>query len=128
VGHERNVLNRLAPIRRALHEELAVLVLHVLDGGLQKMGGDHLRLVPDLAHRECKGGTADGRRATSVGAPAHRRRVGVAVDDLHVARVDADLARDDLRKRRFLALSVRRRSDEDVGFAGRVHPDDGAFP
>ena len=40
VGHQRDVLDRLRLVGRPLHEELAVRVVHVLDGGFEQVRGD----------------------------------------------------------------------------------------
>ena len=50
------------------------------------------------------------------------------MNDLDVVGINADLVRDDLREGGFLALSVRRGSNEDVDLAGRVEANDRAFP
>ena len=87
-----------------------------------------LRLVLDLrdGHRQRR--AADRGRPAAVGAPAHRRVVGVAVHDLHVVDVDAELARDNLRERRLFPLAVRRGADEDVDLAGGMEAHDRALP
>src|SRR5207237_3926876 len=71
---------------------------------------------------------ADRRRAAAVGAPSHRRGLGVAVNDLHVADADAEFIRDNLREGRLLALAVWRRADDDVRLAARVETHDRARP
>src|SRR5262245_16865326 len=92
------------------------------------MAGQQLRLVLDLACRDGQRCTADRRRAAAVGAPAHRRVLGVAVDDANVVHRDAELVADDLGERRFLSLPVRRCADEDVYLAARMETDDRGFP
>ena len=110
------------------HEEPAVRVVHVLDRGFEQMTRQQPCFLLDLArrNRECR--AADGGRSAAVGAPPHRGVVRVAVHDLHVVDTDAKLVGHDLREGRFLPLAVRRRADEHVHLAGRVHPDDRAFP
>src|SRR4029453_15057981 len=89
---------------------------------------EQLGLLLDFAGGDREGGATHGRRSTSVRAPPHRRVVGIAVHDLHVAHADAELVGDDLRERRLLALTVRRRADEHVHLAGRMKSYDRAFP
>src|SRR5690606_19290463 len=84
VRHQGDVLDGLRVVGRALHEELAILVVHVFDGGFEQVGGDDLRLVADLAGGDSERGAADGGGAAAVGAPTHRRIVSVSVDDLDV--------------------------------------------
>ena len=128
VRHERDVLDGLAGVGGALDEEVAVLVLHVLDCRLEQVRGDDLRLVPDLASGKGECGPANRCGAAAVGPPAHRRALGVAVDDLHVVRRDAQFARNDLGERRFLALTVRGCADHDVDLPAGMEPQDGALP
>ena len=128
IRHQRDVLDRLRLVREAADEELAVLVLDVLHRGLEEMARQQLRLLLDLPRGDRERRAAHRRRAAAVGAPSHRRGLGVAVNDLHVADADAEFIRDDLREGRLLALAVRRRSDEDVRFAAWMEADDRAFP
>jgi hypothetical protein len=128
VCHQRHVLDRLELSGGALHEELAVRVLDVFDSRFEQVRGDDLRFLLDLLDRAEERAAADGRRAASVGSPAHRRALRVAVHDLDVVHPDAELVGDDLSERRPFPLAVRRDSEHDVDLAGRVEADDRALP
>ena len=128
VGEERDVLDRLVTIRRTLHEELAVGVVHVFDCRLEKVAREQFRLVLDLARRHGQRSAADRGGAAAVGAPSHRGVVRVTVDNLDVVHTHAELVGHHLRERRLFSLPVWGRTDEHVHFAARVKPDDGAFP
>src|SRR6185295_18995904 len=65
---------------------------------------------------------ADRERAAAVRAHAERHAAGVAVDDLDVVDRDAELAGDELREGRLLALAVAVRAGEDGDRAGRMDP------
>ena len=61
VRRERDLAQRLGPVGRAGHEVAVALDLDVLDGGLQQVRRDLLRLVLDLVGRLDDGGAAHGR-------------------------------------------------------------------
>ena len=128
VRHQRYLVYRLRLVRRALHEETAVLVLDILDGRLQQVRGDRLALLPQLAGAQRNGRAANGGRPAAVGAPAHRRRVSVSVDDLYVVHVHPQLVGDDLGEGSLLALAVGGRAYHHVHLARGVEPDDRALP
>ena len=108
--------------------ELAVLDDDVVLGRLQRMRGDLLGLGLDLLHRLDDGGAADRDRARAVGAHAELHLVGVAVDDLHLADRNAETFRDQLRKRRLVALAVAVRARQDLDGADRIDADFRGFP
>jgi hypothetical protein len=85
VGRERDLLDRLEAIGRALDAELAGLPFEVVLGGLEQVGGDLLRLLPDLPRGDGRGGAGDRRGARRVRPEPYGRGVGVAVLDLDVA-------------------------------------------
>ena len=91
VGHQRDVLNGFRLRGRPLHEEAAVGVVHVLDRRFEQVSGECFRLVLDLPNGQDQGRPADGGRPAAVGAPPHRRLVGVTVHHLDVVDVDAEL-------------------------------------
>ena len=115
-------------IRGSLYEELAVRIVHVLDGGLEEVARQKPGLLLDLARGHRQRRPTDRGRAAAAGAPPHRRVVRVAVHDLHVRHGEAELVGDDLRERRLFALAVRGRADEHVHFPARVDTNDRAFP
>ena len=123
VGRERDLLDRLGPIRRALDAELAVRPLEVVLVRLEEVGGELAGLVLDLAggHRRRRAG--DRRRPRGVRAKAVRRRVRVAVLDLDVGDREAELLGDDLGERRLVALALRLDADPGEDLAGRMDPD-----
>src|SRR5258708_25979395 len=92
------------------------------------MGRDFLGLGLDLLHRLDDGGAADGDRARAISAHAELHLVGVAVDDLHLADGNAEAFRDQLRKRRLVALAVTVRSGEDFYGSDRIDADFRGFP
>ena len=128
VRHQRNVLDRLVTIRRTLHEELAVGIVHVLHRRLEEVAGQQFGLFLDLPRRYRQRRAADGGRPAAIGPPAHGRVIRITVHDLDVVDRKPELVGHDLGKRRFLSLPVRRRADEHVDLAGRMHPDDRALP
>src|SRR5258708_12761757 len=92
------------------------------------MRRDLLGLGLDLLHRLDDGGAADRDRARAISAHAELHLVGVAVDDLHLADGNAEAFRDQLRKRRLVALAVTVRSGEDFDGADRIDADFRGFP
>src|SRR5262249_22637907 len=104
---ERDLLDRLRALRRALDRELAGLPDQVVLGALEEVGGDLLRLVADLARRHRAGGARGRRRAAGVGAEAVGPGVGVALLDLHRRGRDAELLGDDLRVGGLVPLPLR---------------------
>src|SRR5258708_13284870 len=92
------------------------------------MRRDLLGLGFDLLHRLDDGGAADRDRARAISAHAELHLVGVAVDDLHLADGNAETFRDQLRKRRLVALAVTVRSGEDFDGADRIDADFRGFP
>ena len=128
VGHQGDLLDGLAVVGSAADEEIAVLVLDIGLGGLQQVGGQGDCLLLYLAGAEGEGAAADHGGAAAVGTPAHWRRVGIAVDHLHVVHRDAQLIGHYLGEGGFLALAVGGRADEDVDLAGGVEAHCRALP
>ena len=77
--------------------EAAVLELDVAFGGLQEMRGKLLALGDDLVADQDDGAAAHGGRARAAGAHAERHRIGVALDELHLLRIDAEPVHQHLR-------------------------------
>ncbi len=86
--------------------KLPVGELDVGLGRFQQVGGDLLRLGDDLVGRHPQGRAADHGRARAAGADAERDPVGVAVDILDVAGVEAELFGQDLLEGRLVALAL----------------------
>src|SRR3984893_9150644 len=74
------------------------------------------------------GGPAAGDGAGAVSAHAELHLVGVAMDDLHLADGNAEALRDQLRKRRLMALAMAVRTGQDFDGADRIDPDLRGFP
>src|SRR5262249_58802894 len=66
VGRERDLLDRLGLLRRALDRELPGLPDEVVLGDFQQIRGDLLRLVAHLARRDRPGRAGGRRRARGV--------------------------------------------------------------
>ena len=79
--------------------------------GFEQVAGDLLQLGVHFARREHAGAAGDHQRAAGEGAPAIRRAVGVAVDDLDPVGRDAELVGDELGERGAQALAVRAGAD-----------------
>src|SRR5215471_3037654 len=77
----------------------------------EQVGRDHLRLGADLAAGHCRGRAGDRCRARAVGAEPIGCGIGVALLDGDVLGRDADLARQDLRKGRGVALALADRAE-----------------
>src|SRR5260221_8731664 len=92
------------------------------------MRRDLLGLGLALLNRLDDGGAAARDRARAISAHAELHLVGVAVDDLHLADGNAETLRDQLRKRRLVALAVAVRSGQDLDGADRIDADLGGFP
>ena len=92
------------------------------------MGGDLLALLDDLVGGVDDRLAADRERARAVGAHAHRRLVGVAVDDLDVLERHAELVDDELRKGRLVPLAVAVGAGHHLADAGMGEADLGALP
>ena len=123
VGGERDVLDRLRPLGRALHRELARLPDQVVLGALEQVRGNLLRLLADLPRRYRRGCARSGRGPARVGAKPVRRGVCIALFHLDVRRGDAQLLGDDLGVGRLVPLPLRLGAEAREGLAGRVHPD-----
>ena len=128
VGHEGDFLDGLAVVGSAANKEIAVFVLDIRLGGLQQVGGQGDCLVLDLAGAEGQRAAADHGGAAAVGAPAHGRGVGVAVDNFHVVHGNPQFIGHNLGEGGFLALAVGGGADEDVDLAGGVEAHRGALP
>ena len=94
----------------------------------QHGAGDLDQLGAHLARRDQRGAAGNHQRPAGKGAPAIRRAIGVAVDDLDQVGRDAELVGDDLRQRRAQALAVRRGADAGLDEAGRVDGENHGFP
>ena len=97
VRRERDVLDGLGAVRRALDRELARLPDEVLRRHLEEVRGNLPRLVLDLPGGHGGGGAGHRRGAAGIRAEAVGRGVGVALLDLDVLRRDAQLLGEDLR-------------------------------
>ena len=118
----RHVLQRYRAIG-ARDAEPAVGELDVGLGRLQQVRGDSLALVDHLLCGERQRGTADHHRARSVRTHAKCDAVGVAVDELHFLRVDAEAVAQDLLEDSFVPLSVRLCAHQQDRTAARLKPD-----
>src|SRR5204863_3825430 len=105
--------------RAAVRRERAALVRELALADLELVGCDLARLLEDSLRRVVDGDPADGEAAAAVGVHAERRDRRVAVQHLDLVVADAELIGDDLRDGRFVALTVRRRPDEDLHGSGR---------
>src|SRR5690349_10606095 len=123
VGRQRDLLDRLEPVGRALDAELAGLPLEILFGRLEQVGGQLACLVADLARRDGRGRTRDRCRARRVCSEPVGCGVGVAVLDLDVAHGEAQFFRDDLGERRLVPLALRLDADTGEDLAGRMYAD-----
>src|SRR5215208_5385018 len=126
VRRECDLTHLLALARGALHLEAAVYPLQVALGGLQQVSRYLLRLLPDLAGDDGRGGPADGRAPAAVGAKAVRRVIRVPVMDVHVLRGDPQLAGDDLGEGGLVSLSLALHPDLQDGLTRRVDTQFGA--
>src|SRR5690606_1420731 len=120
---ERDLLDRLRPVRRALHVEPAGLPLQVVLVALEQVRRELPRLVPDLARGNGTGRAGDRRRAAGVRAQPVRRRVRVALLDGHVIHGDAQLFGHDLRVGRLVALALALGAEARDRLARRVDAD-----
>ena len=128
VQRERDLLDRLDLVRRALDTIARAVDLDVLRVRLQHVGGVAPGLLADLAGRLDRGAGAHVRRAAAVRAVAERRALGIRVLDDDVLHRDAQLVADDLGVRRLVALALRLGADGDDGLAGQVDLDVGGLP
>ena len=76
-----------------------------------------------MQRRPTNGQTAAAKRANAI---AHD--IGIPMDDLDVLYRYPEFVRHDLRKRRLIALTVRRHAGEDAHHARRLDPDRARFP
>src|SRR3989449_1842729 len=120
---ERDVLDGLERVGRALDRELAGLPHQILGRGLEQMRRDLPRLVLDLARGHCGGGASHRSRPAGLGAEAIGRGVSVALFDLDVFRGNAELLGQDLSVRRLVALALRLRPEARDRLARRVDTD-----
>ena len=111
VGLLGHILNVHRAVGGAGHFELAVLELDVVLARFELVGGNLFGLVDALAGGLDEGTAADRRRARAVRTHALRDFVRVALDDIHVVVVDAQLVRDNLSVGRIVALAVARGAD-----------------
>ena len=123
VRRERRRLDRHRAIGRALHRECSVRELEVVLRHLELMRDDRARLRHDLLAGVMERDPADRERAAAVGVHAELRDGSVAVQHLDVVDADAELVGDDLRKRRLVALAVRRGARDDLHRAERLEAD-----
>src|SRR5256886_7876 len=123
VRGERDVLDGLERVRRALDRELAGLPHQILGRGLEQMRRDLPRLVLDLARGHCGGGASHRSRPAGVGAETISRGVGVALFYLNVFRGNAELLGQDLSVRRLVALALRLRPEARDRLARRMDTD-----
>ncbi len=96
--------------------------LDVRRAGLQQVRGDRPELGRDLLGGPAGRAAADHDGPAAPGAPAVGGQVGVALAQPHLARVDAQPVRDDLRERGLVPLAVPARPGGHDDLAGRVHP------
>ena len=123
VGREGDLLDRLGPVGRALHRELARLPHQVLRRGLEQVRGDLAGLVLDLARGHGGGGAGHRGGAARVGAEPIGRGIGVALLDLDVLGRDAELLGQDLSVGGLVPLALRLGAEASDGLAGGVDPD-----
>ena len=86
-----------------------------------------LALGDNLVGRDPQRRTADHGRARAVGADAERDPVGVAVDVLHLVRVDAEPLVEHLLEHGFVALALVLAAHQEHDIAARVEADFGEF-
>ena len=123
VGRERDFLDRLEPLGRALDAPFPVRPLEVVGAGLKEMRGDVPGLLLDLAGGDGRRGAGDRRRARRIRPEPVRRGVGVALLDLDVRDREAELLGDDLRERGLVTLALRLDAEPGDHLAGRVDAD-----
>ena len=128
IGLQCHVGKRLRLVGRAFDVEVPVIELQVLLGGLQQMRGDRARLVDDLLRGRGDRAAAGCGAATAVGAPSVRHDARITLDYVDIIVGYAQGAGDDLRVRRFMALSVSGAAAVDRHLAGRVDAHYGALP
>ena len=111
VGGKGDLRHGLEALGIALDLEAVDVPFEVVVVHFEEIGGDHLRLGPDLAPGHGGGGAGDRRRARAVGAEAIGRGVGVALLDGDLVGRDADLGGEDLGEGRGVALALADRAD-----------------
>src|SRR6185312_5919995 len=89
--------------------------------------GQALAFGDDLVRRHNHRGAADHGRARAVGADAEGDTVGIAIDVLNVARIDAELFREHLLERRLVPLALVFAAHRQGRVAARVKADLGEF-
>ena len=105
----------------SLHREFAVLEHDVGFGSFEKVCGDLLPLGHDLVQRldDCR--PANRERARAVGAHAERDAAGIAMHDFDILDRDAQPTRHELRKGRFMPLTMAVRAGEHGDPTGGIH-------
>ena len=81
-------------------------------GDVEHLRGDCLRLRDDLLGREMESRSGQSGRARSAGAFAEEHLVGVALDVLHLRRIEPEPVADDLLERRLVSLALAVRTGE----------------
>ena len=128
IGGHRQLLDGLGPGRRALDIGPTAFVDHVVFGSFEEMGGQLARLLFDLLRGQVDGGPVDREAAAAIGVHSHRTNRGVAVNDLDVLERQAKDVGRDLGERRLMTLAMRGAADDQLGLAGKPHPQDGTAP
>ena len=107
--------------------EFSVLELDVALCRFEHIGGDLLGLGLDLIERLDDRRHADRAGARAIGAHAELHLVGVAMNDRDIVDRNAEPLRNQLRKRRLVALPVVG-AGENFDGAGRIDAHLGGFP
>ena len=126
--HQRHILNRLELVGRAFDREFAIGILDIFDRGFHQMRRQGLGFVFELARGFGQRRPRHGSRAAAIGAPAHRRFGGIAMNDFDIFHWEAEFVADDLRQSRFRALAMGRCAYQGLHLAGGRHADNRAFP
>ena len=126
IGRERHLAEGLLLVG-ARDLEHAAVVLDVVLGCLEQVGGDLLAFGDDLVERLHDRRAADRDRARAVGAHAEEHLRRVAVHDLHLLHAKTEPVGDHLREGRLVPLAVRMRAGEHRHRACRMHADLAGF-
>src|SRR5712691_7961120 len=106
----------------------AIGVRHIVWPHIEHMRRDLLGFVLDLRHRHHHGGATDGQTPTAKRPNTIAHDIGIPMDDLDMLHGHPEFVRHDLRKRRLIALAMRRYAGEDAHRARWLDPDRTGLP
>src|SRR5262249_49757585 len=108
---------------RPRRREHAVGEFHVLDRDAEPVRGDARRLVENLPARAVERGARKRRRTRAAGALAEEQLVGIALQILHLGRIEAEAVAHDLFEYGLVALALAHAAGEHRRSAGAVEAD-----